>query len=105
MSLFLELCNYFATILLKSTWLVSMDYLSTVNWIREVNECGETKLDDVDGSYLPKKRVKLLSDGVSPLGLSLPGLPEPPLSGWEFVDHINYQTMAKKLPKVTPGIL
>lgn len=59
--------------------------------------CGETKLVDVDGSYLFQKLVR---DGLPLVPL---GFPEAPPSEWEAVGERNYEDMAHKIPKISPG--
>ena len=56
---------------------------------------------DVDGSYLYRKRERLIADGipVAPLGL-----PNVPLCGWKSVNKGNYKEIATKIPCVTSGL-
>lgn len=55
----------------------------------------------MDGSYLYRKREKLLADGFSVAPL---GLPSVPLDGWKIVNEGNYREIATKIPCVTPGL-
>ena len=57
---------------------------------------------DVDGSYLYKKKKKLEDSGQM---LSFLGLPSAPLTGWETVTEANANSLAKKIPRVTNGIV
>ena len=57
---------------------------------------------DVDGSYLYKKKKKLEDSGQM---VSFLGLPSAPLTGWETVTEANANSLAKKIPRVTNGIV
>ena len=67
--------------------------------VRRLREL-RVKVVDVDGSYLYRKRERMVASGkdVAPLDL-----PCAPLSGWEVVNKDNYKEKAKDLPCVTPG--
>lgn len=59
-----------------------------------------TKVIDVDGSYLFRKKQQLLLSSDDTLDTAVPTIP---LSGWEPIDDSNYQNMGKKIPLVSHG--
>lgn len=44
----------------------------------------------------------MVTSGIS---ASDPGIPAVPLTGWEEITEVNYKEVAKKIPKVTHGLL
>ena len=69
--------------------------------MRKAKQSG-AQVIDVDGSYLHRKREKLLQDGVSVAPLDLPSIP---VSGWKSVNEGNYKDIATNVPCVTSGML
>ena len=70
-----------------------------VNRIRDAMKQG-AKVVDIDGSYLAQKHEKLRLSGMQ---LAPLGMPPPPPTGWVTVDTSNYQDLAKKIPRMSPG--
>ena len=62
----------------------------------------ETKVIDVDDSYLYKKSKYIQDSGthVAPLNL-----PSAPIIGWETITKENASDMAKNIPSVTSGVI
>ena len=56
---------------------------------------------DVDGSYLSRKHQQLRAAGVSVVPLGPPTLPP---SGWITMGEANYAEVARKMPRMLPGL-
>ena len=57
---------------------------------------------DVDGTYLERKRQRLMSSNVAVAPLSTPSFP---LHGWEEVKDDSVESITNKMPSVSPSTL